>query len=121
MLELPVHPALPCPALYCRSQTHLQATAPDIAGVLTLEAHLGCSAELPLFLTASGPEPQPFTAEFTPESPLNFDVVPSRGLLPPAAASGTAVAGSSQAGGDGGSAAGCADVQPPLKVTFLCK
>jgi hypothetical protein len=97
--------------------TYPQATAPDIAGVLTLEAHLGCAAELPLFLSASGPETQPFTAQFTPESPLNFDVVPSRGLLPPAADA----AGSSQGGGDCGSGAGCAAGQAPLKVTFVCK
>jgi hypothetical protein len=85
----------------------LQAAAPDIAGVLTLEAHLGCTAELPLFLTASGPEPQPFTAEFTPESPLNFDVVPSKGLLPVGAQDVDDVTK-----GEG---------QAPLRVTFMCK
>lgn len=92
----------------------LQATAPDIAGVLNLEAHLNCTAELPLYLTASGPEPQPFTAEFTPESPLNFDVLPCKGLLPAAAAD-TAVGVDGEAGAE-------ATGQPaPLKVTFVCK
>lgn len=75
--------------------------------MLSLEAHLGCTAELPLFLTASGPESQPFTAEFTPESPLNFDVVPSKGLLP----AGT------QDTDDVTNRVG----QAPLRVTFLCK
>lgn len=90
----------------------LQAAAPDIAGVLNLEAHLNTTAELPLFLTASGPEPQPFTAEFTPESPLNFDVVPSRGVLPPAPDHGSGEAPGSVTEGVG---------QAPLKVTFVCK
>jgi len=110
-----------CDVLCCA----LQATAPDLAGILTLEAHLGCTAELPLYLSASGPEPQAFTAEFTPESPLNFDVLPSRGLLPaaPATSSQEAAAGSSgsepeaAAAGEVGGTSGPA----PLKVTFLCK
>lgn len=76
--------------------------------MLSLEAHLGCTAELPLFLTASGPESQPFTAEFTPESPLNFDVVPSKGLLP----AGTQMDADDVTKGVG---------QAPLRVTFLCK
>jgi hypothetical protein len=80
--------------------------------VLNLEAHLNCTAELPLYLTAS--EPQPFTAEFTPESPLNFDVLPCKGLLPPAAAE--------TADGVDGKAAAEATGQPaPLTVTFVCK
>lgn len=83
----------------------LQSTAPEVEGVLTLEAHMGCTAELPLMLYSSGSNPQPFTAEFTPDTPLNFDVLPASGILPPAPAegenNGTAVA--------------------PLKVTFLCK
>lgn len=85
----------------------LQATAPDVGGVLTLEAHLGCTAELPVHLAASGPDPQPFQAEFTPESPLNFDVVPAVGTLPPLVAN-TQSCGNS--------------ITPaPLKVTFVCK
>lgn len=111
-----------CAVLCCL----LQATAPDLAGILTLEAHLGCTAELPLYLSASGPEPQPFTAEFTPESPLNFDVLPSRGLLPaaPVTSSQEAAAGSSGSEREAGAAAagaGSATEPAPLKVTFLCK
>lgn len=90
----------------------LQATAPEVTGVLTLVAHLGCTAEEPLQLTASGPEPQAFTAEFTPESPLNFDVVPAQGMLPPAAAT---------ANNPAGTAAPAQAGEPPLRVTFLCK
>lgn len=80
----------------------LQSTAPEIEGVLTLEAHMGCTAELPLKLCSPGPSPQPFTAEFTPETPLNFDVIPAQGLLPVAPEDGQ-------------------DVDAPMKVTFVCK
>jgi hypothetical protein len=98
-----------CCVLLC-----LQATAPDIAGVLNLEARLNCTAELPLYLTASGPESQPFTAEFTPESPLNFDVLPCKGLLPPAAAD-------TIDGVDRQAAAEATELPAPLRVTFTCK
>lgn len=96
----------------CLLPAHLpphQATAPDITGVLQLEAHLGCTAELPLYLTASGSQPQPFTAEFTPDSPLNFDVQPCKGLLPPAAAEGGVHGAETPRG------------PAPLKVAFICK
>ena len=83
----------------------MQSTAPEVEGVLTLEAHMGCTAELPLMLYSSGPVPQAFTAEFTPDSPLNFDVVPAKGMLPPA-----------PIGGHDRSTAAA-----PIKVTFLCK
>ncbi|KAF6261116.1 hypothetical protein COO60DRAFT_1637017 [Scenedesmus sp. NREL 46B-D3] len=82
----------------------LRATAPEVEGVLLLEAHMGCVAELPLLLYSSGREPQPFSADFTPDSPLNFDVVPAKGMLPPAPAS---------------EAAGGATQAAPLKVTFM--
>jgi hypothetical protein len=81
-----------------------------VEGVLLLEAHMGCTAELPLLLYSSGPQPQPFTADFTPDSPLNFDVLPAKGMLPPAPADEAAAAADADA----------AKVAP-LKVTFLCK
>eukprot|EP00775_Hariotina_reticulata_P012144 gene12144-12282_t len=89
----------------------LLATAPEIDGVLTLEAHMNCTAELPLMLFSSGDQPQPFTAEFTPESPLNFDVTPASGLLPPCLVDHEAAEEAQQ-----GEAAAA-----PVKVTFLCK
>jgi hypothetical protein len=75
---------------------------------------MGCTAELPLLLYSSGPQPQPFSADFTPDSPLNFDVLPAKGMLPPAPA------GDAAAAAGGGEADGDAS-QAPLKVTFLCK
>jgi len=84
---------------------------PAVDGVLALEAHMGCTAELPLMLYSSGPHPQPFTAEFTPESPLNFDVLPASGLLPPCLDDASQL--------EGVEARGAAAA--PLKVTFLCK
>lgn len=83
----------------------LQSTAPEIEGILTLEAHMGCTAELPLMLYSSGPTMQPFTAEFTPESPLNFDARPASGLLPPMPQGGQALS----------------TAAAPIKITFLCK
>jgi hypothetical protein len=91
----------------------LQSSAPEVEGVLVLEAHMGCTAELPLLLYSSGPQPQPFSADFTPDSPLNFDVLPAKGMLPPAPA-GEAAAVCGPADADAAKAA-------PLKVTFLCK
>ncbi|KAF8055917.1 CFAP47 [Scenedesmus sp. PABB004] len=90
---------------------HLAAAPPDCEGTLLLEAHMGATAELPLRLYASGGQAQPFTAEFTPDSPLNFDVRPARSVLPPA-----------PRGGDGGDDGGGPGAGPaPLTVTFLCK
>jgi hypothetical protein len=65
---------------------------------------MNCTAELPLMVYSSGGEPQPFTAEFTPESPLNFDVTPACGTLPPCLADDEAQ-----------------QQVAPIKVTFLCK
>jgi hypothetical protein len=89
-----------------------QAIAPEVEGVLTLEAHLGATAELPLALYASGAVPQAFSAEFTPDSPLVFDVLPGRGLLPPAPGAG---------GGEGGGEQQALQPAAPLRVTFTCK
>ncbi len=44
---------------------------------------MGCTAELPLMLYSSSDKPQPFTAAFTPETPLVFDVDPASGMLQP--------------------------------------
>jgi hypothetical protein len=93
----------------------LQASAPEVEGMLLLEADMGCTAELPLLLYSSGTQPQPFSADFTPDSPLNFDVLPAKGMLPPEAASEGAAAAVGGADGDAAKAAA------PLQVTFLCK
>lgn len=67
---------------------------------------MGCTAEVPLPLYASGATPQEFTADFTPETPLCFDVRPARGLLPPApsgkTAAGAAAAAAAAAAAGGG-------------------
>lgn len=102
-----------------------QATTPDVEGELVLEAHMGCTAELPLWLYAPGPLPTPFTAELSPDTPLALDITPSSGLLPPAPpddARGARGAGKSNADGTDGTAAPCASiVPPPLRVTFTCR
>jgi hypothetical protein len=91
----------------------LQAVAPDVDGVITLEAYVGRTAEHPLGLYSSGDGPEEFTAEFTPESPLAFDVRPARGLLPVAPAAGCAVGGVGE--GAGGAAVA------PITVTYTCR
>ena len=72
---------------------------------------MGRTAELPLPLSSSGDAPEEFTAEFTPESPLAFDVRPAKGLLPPAAAA-AAAAGEGPAGGGGAA---------PITVLYTCR
>ncbi|KAI8473771.1 MAG: hypothetical protein J3K34DRAFT_497953 [Monoraphidium minutum] len=90
------------------------AAAPDVDGVITLEAHMGRTAEAPLMLRAAGAGPEGFSAEFTPESPLAFDVRPARGVLPPAAAGGDA------GGGGGGGVAGGGGAAP-ITVLYTCR
>lgn len=45
---------------------------------------MGATATVPLQLYSSGPNPQPFTAHFPPDTPMAFNVIPPKGLLPPA-------------------------------------
>ena len=51
---------------------------------LTVEAYVGRTGRLPLFLHAPGDAPCAFEAAFTADSPLAFDVQPAQGVLPPA-------------------------------------
>ena len=41
------------------------------------------TASCPIYLYSSSSEPQPFTAQFTSDTPLQFSVTPSRGVLRP--------------------------------------
>ncbi|GFR48569.1 hypothetical protein Agub_g10471, partial [Astrephomene gubernaculifera] len=66
-----------------RFEMQLQATEPDLDGTLTIEASVGATSHLPLRLYSSGPEPQPFTASFPSDTPMVFNVTPSKGMLPP--------------------------------------
>ena len=62
----------------------MQATEPDLDGTITIEAANGTTAYVPLRLYASGSTPQPFTASFPGDTTLAFNVVPHKGMLPPA-------------------------------------
>lgn len=44
---------------------------------------MGCSSAAPVHLYASSSTAQEFKAEFTPDSPLCFDVHPTKGQLLP--------------------------------------
>lgn len=90
---------------------------------------MGRTAELPLVLYSFGDAPEEFTAEFTPESPLTFDVRPAKGLLPVAppqagahgAAAAAAAAGVGAVGGAvTGAAAGGAS-PAPITVLYTCR
>ncbi len=68
-----------------RFEMQLIATEPDLDGTLVIEAALDQTSRLPIYLYSSTDQPQPFTASFTSDTPLSFNVLPSRGVLPPAA------------------------------------
>ncbi|PNW70067.1 hypothetical protein CHLRE_17g704300v5 [Chlamydomonas reinhardtii] len=86
-----------------RFEMQLQATEPDLDGVLTIEAAVGATSYIPLRLYASGSEPQPFTASFPNDTPMVFHVIPAKGLLPPAPKPGEP------------------EPEPPLQVSYSCR
>ncbi|EFJ49198.1 hypothetical protein VOLCADRAFT_90100 [Volvox carteri f. nagariensis] len=86
-----------------RFEMQLQATEPDLDGTLTIEAAVGATSYVPLRLYSSSNEPQPFTASFPSDTPLVFNVVPSKGLLPPMPRPGEP------------------EPEPPLQVSYNCR
>jgi len=82
-----------------RFEMQLQASEPDLDGVLTIEAAMDQTATVPIQLFSSSDKPQPFTASFTSDTPIQFNVLPQRGMLPPAGQQGP----------------------PPLQVTYTCR
>ena len=96
-------------------------------GVLTLEAHMGRTAEIPLWLYAPGNAPAAFTAAFALQSSLCFDVRPASGVLPPAPPSGLAPSGAGTSelavGGSRRAAveAGEVSAAAPLTVLYTCR
>ncbi|GLI64998.1 hypothetical protein VaNZ11_008424 [Volvox africanus] len=86
-----------------RFEMQLQATEPDLDGTLTIEAAVGATSYVPLRLYSSSQEPQPFTANFPSDTPLVFNVVPSKGLLPPMPRPGEP------------------EPEPPLQVSYNCR
>lgn len=60
-----------------------QANEPRIEEHITLEAHMGTTTQIPIVLFSSTGHPQPFSAYFTPESSMQFNVRPFEGFLPP--------------------------------------
>ncbi|CAD7694978.1 unnamed protein product [Ostreobium quekettii] len=85
-----------------RFNLELHATEPQSEGVLLLEAHMDQTAYVPVWLCSSTDEPEPFTANFTPDTPLQFEVKPAKGMLP--------VRGSASQ-----------DEEPPCVVSYTCR
>eukprot|EP00798_Chlamydomonas_sp_ICE-L_P015727 gene15727-21848_t len=85
-------------------EVQLQATEPELDGTLTIESTMDQTSKVPVYLYSTTSEPQAFTAGFTADTPLNFDVTPSRGILPPMLQEGEAPSG-----------------PPVLEVSYTCK
>eukprot|EP00899_Mesostigma_viride_P006782 jgi/Mesvir1/16104/Mv08394-RA.5 len=70
-----------------RFEVQLQATEPEMDGLLVLEAEVGKTevAYIRLPPALPGTDPMPFGAFFTPESPVELAVSPAEGLLVPGA------------------------------------
>lgn len=67
-----------------RFQIHLHASEPENDGVFTIESAMDQTSSIPIYLYSSSDKPVPFTANFTPDTPLSFDVRPTKGMLQPA-------------------------------------
>lgn len=97
---------------------HLRAVGVEEAErTLVLEAGLSLSASAPLWLYSADLEgaPQPFTAAFSLDTPLAFDVVPASGVLPPPPPSGATTGETPGQGDDDGRSRA---EPPPLRVVF---
>lgn len=54
------------------------ATAPDPDDVILIEAQMNQTTSVPVMLYSTLESPEPFTATFTPDTPLQFDVTPEK-------------------------------------------
>lgn len=56
----------------------VSATAPDPDGVIVIEAQMNNTTSVPVMLYSPSESPEQFTATFTPDTPLQFDVIPQQ-------------------------------------------
>ena len=64
-----------------RYDVHLEALPPDPDDVIHIESPLGRTESISFHLTNIFPTNDPFTAYFTPETPAEFTVMPTKGML----------------------------------------
>ncbi len=64
-----------------RFHIQLEATQPESDGCIRLAAAPGASAMAPLHIFSPTDAPMPFTARFTHDSSMHFDVTPASGIL----------------------------------------
>eukprot|EP00201_Polytomella_parva_P023354 CAMPEP_0175046994 /NCGR_PEP_ID=MMETSP0052_2-20121109/5346_1 /TAXON_ID=51329 ORGANISM="Polytomella parva, Strain SAG 63-3" /NCGR_SAMPLE_ID=MMETSP0052_2 /ASSEMBLY_ACC=CAM_ASM_000194 /LENGTH=166 /DNA_ID=CAMNT_0016310815 /DNA_START=18 /DNA_END=515 /DNA_ORIENTATION=+ len=57
-----------------RFEIQLEASEPDLDGVITLECTIGQTATQAVPIFASGDLPEPFRAELSSDTPLSFDI-----------------------------------------------
>lgn len=69
-----------------RFHIQLETTPSQLDGVLRLAAAPSASVVAPLFIYSPSDVPVPFTARFTQDSSMQFDVTPASGMLPVEAA-----------------------------------
>ena len=65
-----------------RFPIQLEATPPDVDDVIVIEAAVNVLEGVSFNLYNVLPQPRPFVAYFTPESPQEFTVAPAKGTLP---------------------------------------
>jgi hypothetical protein len=69
-----------------RFQIQLETRQSETDGVIRLAAAPSCSVVAPIHIYSPGDSPLPFTARFTHDSSVHFDVAPTAGMLPVEAA-----------------------------------
>ncbi|KAK9828703.1 hypothetical protein WJX72_001600 [[Myrmecia] bisecta] len=65
-----------------RFEVRLDATKPDVDGQIRIEAMPGQAVTAPLHIYSTTDQPTTFTAHFTHDSSIQFDVFPAQGVLP---------------------------------------
>lgn len=79
-----------------RFPLNLESQPPEVDDVIELEAAVNVIASANFQLYNVLPQPRPFLAYFTPDSPQEFSVLPSKGTLPPMPKSSAEAASSGQ-------------------------
>eukprot|EP00742_Colponemidia_sp_Colp-10_P012089 GILJ01013522.1.p1 GENE.GILJ01013522.1~~GILJ01013522.1.p1 ORF type:complete len:1736 (+),score=300.62 GILJ01013522.1:326-5209(+) len=79
-----------------RYPLNLESQAPEVDDVIDLEAAVNVIASANFHLYNILPQSRPFLAYFTPDSPQEFSVTPSKGTLPPMPKSSAEAASSGQ-------------------------
>ena len=100
-----------------RFDLHLQASEPNCDGTITIEAGMDQTSYVPLMLHSSSGSPEAFSAAFSSDTPLLFDVTVDKGLLMPRRDDG----GSGLMFGGASLPAPDAAVGAPLWVSYTCR